>query len=205
MYGLFSRCQPEGEEDTSYFKIGGGAGLVAATVIMASLAVGVSPGMAAGNPAGSTPAVSTSSADPSSPNFTGTPLADQQVVPSSGASASLAGGPDVLPCACDGGGGSSSGNTHCFTTDDHAGCQLDHSTSVEVVSDTAAGELGLAAFIVCDVGTPVLGAACAVATAIVSNEILGSITVMPPGECLEFGLMYFFPKPYAKTISCSIE
>lgn len=102
-----------------------------------------------------------------------------------------------------GGGGYATGYNHCFTASDHVGCQFSHSTSVEIISDSTTGQLALAAFVICGVATPLAGAICSVAAAIVGNEIVGW-PLMPLGDCLEVGLNYFVI-PYAKTISCSVE
>lgn len=182
------------------------AGLAIFAVIIGSLALGVSPGMAATTAANSTPAASASSANPSSSSFTGTPLAGQYDItesPQSGTASSLAtASPSLLAAAA------ATGNTHCFASLDgepHVGCQLDHGLSAEVISDVDAGALSAGAYVVCSVfAGPAAGFGCAVASGIVANEILGHITTIVSGQCLEVGLEWGVD-PYAKRISCSIE
>lgn len=127
----------------------------------------------------------------------GTPLADQFT---------STGGPipGVLP-GPGGGGGGAGGNTHCFVSWDHAGCQLDHSASLDVVNEVIAGSAGVAVGLICDAvteGSATIG--CVWIASAVFYGIQGHITVMPYGDCLEVG-EYYWGTTYAKLISCSIE
>lgn len=148
--------------------------LAGLSVVAASLAIAVSPAKAAG-PTGSGAAL------------TG-PI------------------PTVLPCpSCDGGGGGNiNGNTHCFATWDHAGCQLNHSLSVTVVNYTLAGSLSAAGAVVCEVVTDGLASiGCAWIAGAIFYGVQGHIGTMPYGECLEVG-SYYWGSPYAEKIPCTV-
>jgi hypothetical protein len=130
-------------------------------------------------------------------------------------SASAAMTPNVLYGGGDPGGDTYKGNvngyTHCFVTWSHAGCQMNHNLSKEIVVDTAGGAVGVAVGILCTAitGSPAAGYGCGFFLGALTTDVLNRINVMPYGDCLEVGEgivpLYNLGIPYAAVIPCTVE